>query len=131
LETAELHRRLAPRAPRREGPGCYAKFVSAGKGVKLWDEALSGQIYLGGETFVKRMQARAESLEKQDIPRAQRRTPGKPLSWYLKQHDRDAAIARAYLEGGHTQTAIAKAMNLSISRVSRLIAVQEEDRKRG
>ena len=37
----------------------------------------------------------------------------------------DAAIMRAYVERGHTQTAIAQATGLSVSRISRLIAGQE------
>jgi len=76
---------------------------------------------------IRRMQARAraDSLDRPDIPRAQRRPPGRPLPWYFKQHDRDTAIARAFADGGYTQTAIARACGLSVSRVSRLIAVGE------
>jgi putative transposase len=55
LHSAELHRRIAPRAPRREGPWGYARFVAEDRGVNLWDAALAGRIYLGGEAFVKRM----------------------------------------------------------------------------
>jgi hypothetical protein len=54
-----LHRQLAPRAPRREGPERYAQFVAQGRDVKLWEAALSGQIYLGDEEFIQRMQAYA------------------------------------------------------------------------
>ena len=71
LDSGELHRQLAPRAPRREGPRRYAEFVAQGRGVKLWDEALSGQIYLGDEKFVKRMQERMRPPQSREIPRAQ------------------------------------------------------------
>lgn len=125
LDSAALYRRLAPHAPFRQGPQRYAQFVAEGRGVRLWEEALTGQIYLGGEAFVSRMQARAESLDRPDIPRAQRRPVARPLRWYFKQHDRDTAIARAYLEGGYTQSMIAQAAGLSVSRVSRLIATYE------
>jgi REP element-mobilizing transposase RayT len=125
LDSAALHRQLAPRAPRREGPSRYAQFVAQGKGIPLWEGALSAQIYLGGEVFVKRMQARATSLDAHDIPRAQRRPLARPLPWYFKQHDRDTAIAHAHLEGGYTQSAIALASGLSVSRVSRLVARYE------
>ena len=125
LDSGALHRRLAPRAPRRDGPQRYAEFVAQGRGVKLWDEALTGQIYLGGEAFVKRMQARAELPDAANIPRAQRRMHGHALQWYLDRYDRDTAIARAHLEGGHTQSMIARATDLSVSRVSRLVAAHE------
>jgi putative transposase len=122
LESALLHRQLAPRAPRREGPQRYASFVAEGRGMKLWDEALSGQIYLGGEAFVKRMQAKIGRVSSTEIPRVQRRTPGRSLEAYLSGTERNEAIAEAYLEGGYTQSAIARAMGLSVSRISRVIA---------
>lgn len=126
LDSAELHRRIAPRAPRREGPGCYAQFVSEGRGVKLWDAALVGQIYLGDKAFVKRMQARAETFHhSHEIPRAQRTSVERPIEWYFRHHDRDSAIALAYVEGGHTQSALAQETGLSVSRVSRLVAAYE------
>lgn len=122
LDSGALHRRLAPRKPREEGAARYAEFVAQGKGVKLWDEALKGQIYLGNEAFVKRMQARISAKPNAEIARAQHRPAGQPLGYYFKQAERDRAIVQAYREGGHTQTAIAQAAGLSVSRVSRLIA---------
>lgn len=125
LGSEVLHRRLAPRATQRERPERYARFVAEGRGVRLWDEALSGQIYLGDERFVRRMQARAGPLDDREIPRAQRRPKARTLQWYLAQHDRNTAIAKAYVEAGHTQSAIAAATGLSVSRVSRLISTHE------
>jgi len=125
LDSPALHRRLAPRAPRREGPAAYARFVAQGRGVKLWDEALTGQIFLGGEAFVRRMEARIGALAAREIPRAQRRPAARPLEHYFRHVERDEAIVAAYLEGGHTQTAIAQATGLSVSRISRVIARQE------
>ena len=100
--------------------------------MKLWDEALSGQIYLGGEAFVQRMLGYAASRNAQDtqeVPVVQRRSGAKPLAWYFEQHGRDDAIAMAYLDGGYTQTAIAKSTGLSVSRVSRLIKANEAKSK--
>jgi REP-associated tyrosine transposase len=125
LESDILYRRLAPRAPQREGPARYATFVSEGRGIRLWETALVGQIYLGGEAFIKRMQARATRLDTREIPRAQRRPPAPALSWYFARHDRDSAIAEAFRSGGHTQTAIAHHAGLSVSRISRVIVAQE------
>ena len=125
LDSRALHRRLAPHTPLRDGPGKYAEFVAQGKGVKLWDEALKGQIYLGSDAFVKRMQARITTTPSAQIPRAQHRRAGRPLAYYFNQAERDDAIVQAYRDGGHTQTAIAQAAGLSVSRVSRLIAMSE------
>lgn len=125
LDSAAVHRHVAPRAPRREGPRRYAEFVAQGRGVKLWEESLSGQIYLGSEAFVKRLQARAGSGEAKEIPRAQRRPTAPPLASYFSAHARDAAIVGAYREGGYAQSAIAAACGLSVARVSRLTAAHE------
>lgn len=125
LDSGALHRRLTPHATRLEGPRRYAEFVTHGRGIKLWDEALSGQIYLDGEACVKRMRARAELADATEIPRAQRRTHAKTLQWYFDRHDRDTTIVRAHLLGGYTQSAIARAIDLSVSRVSRLVGAHE------
>ena len=123
LDSSALHRQLSPRSD--EGPQRYAQFVAAGREVKLWEAGLNGQIYLGDDRFVRRMQTRARQVNDREIPKSQRRPRARPLSWYLAEHDRNAAIAMAYREGGHTQTAIANACGLSVSRVSRLIASNE------
>jgi REP element-mobilizing transposase RayT len=125
LDSRALHRRLAPHAPLRDGPARYAQFVAQGKGVKLWDEALRGQIYLGNEAFVKRMQTRITGKPGREIARAQQRPAPRPMAYYFGNAKRDDAIVTAYRDGGHTQTAIAQATGLSVSRVSRLIAKGE------
>jgi hypothetical protein len=125
LDSATLHRWLAPHAPHRDGPKTYARFVAQGRSVKLWKDALSGQIYLGDATFVQTMQALAAAPNDLEIPRAQRQSIRYSVRHYLDGHDRDTAIARAYLEGGHPQSAIAQATGLSVSRISRLIAAYE------
>ncbi|MBL8414799.1 MAG: transposase [Propionivibrio sp.] len=56
----------------------YVALVAAGRDVRLWDEALRQQIYLGDEAFVERMQALAAPLEAatRDVPRVQRSPKG-------------------------------------------------------
>lgn len=105
----------------------YAAFVAQGRGVRLWEEALSGQIYLGDERFVTRVQSKAKDMRDQrEIPRVQRRGKVLPLEKYLWHRDgRDEGVVRAYREGGNTQSAIAKALGLSVSRISRLIHANE------
>lgn len=62
----------------------YIDFVRAGVGLpSLWDK-LTGQIYLGGESFVQRMAALAEGQsESLEVPRAQRRPHAKPLAHFV------------------------------------------------
>jgi hypothetical protein len=99
LDSLMLHRQLVPRAPRREGPERYAQFVAQGRDVRLWEEALSGQIFLGGEKFIQRMQAHASLSDDVDVPRVQRRPVAQPLQWYLEHYDRDTAIVEAFVTG--------------------------------
>ena len=130
LDSGTLYKRIAPQSPLRNGPDRYAAFVAQGRGVKLWDEALKEQIYLGDDSFIKRTQARIDSKASSEIPRVQRATVGKSIAYYFKRFDRDQALYEAYREGGHTQTTLAAAIGLSVSRVSRLIAMMELKSKR-
>jgi REP element-mobilizing transposase RayT len=105
----------------------YAQFVAQGRGVRLWEEALRGQIYLGNENFVARLQASGErKTDSREIPRAQRRGKPRSLESYLRDRDgREPGMLRAYREGGYTQSAIAHASGLSVSRISRIISALE------
>jgi REP element-mobilizing transposase RayT len=91
----------------------------------FWHEALRNQVYLGDESFVERMQAKAEPqrVVHQAIPKAQRL---RSLSWQdglaQCQGDRARALHRAYREGGAPMTALAQQVGLSVTHVSRLIA---------
>ena len=111
----------------RTGRRRYAEFVAQGHRVRLWDEVLTGQIYLGDERFVARVRAkRGLGKASREIPRAQRRGKVLPLERYLRhQGHRDEGIARAYSEGGYTQSAIAAVLGLSVSRISRVIRAVE------
>jgi putative transposase len=107
----------------------YAEFVAQGKNVRLWEQALAGQIFLGNEDFIDQVRAKgAAKPDSREIPRAHRKRRGKSLSSYIKikrGSGHNAGIVAAYLHGGHTQTAIAGAIGLSVSRVSRLIKAHE------
>ena len=86
----------------------YSAFVHEGKGLPSVWEQLQGQIYLGSEAFVEKMQALIDRRPAQtEIPRAQRRALTRALSEFAQQHDRNEAIALAYLSGQHTMAAIA------------------------
>ena len=122
LDSRALYSVLAPHGNDEVGTAAYIRFVSAGRDVKLWSDGLLGQIYLGDQAFVHRMQARMNLGNNAEIPRVQREFHRCPLPQYLGENDRNAGIARAHLEGGLTQAAIARATGLSCSRISRLIA---------
>lgn len=129
LSSATLLQQLAHTEAR--GQKRYAEFVAQGRDVRLWDLALRGQIYLGDEQFVKKLQSRRKGKgESREVPRAQRRSAPQPLRSYIGgAGGRDSGIVRAYREGGYTQTAIAKALGMSVSRISRIIASGEAKSK--
>ncbi len=129
LDTDAVHGYLLGRNPQnaadcRRAAQRYVSHVAAGKGVRLWDAALKGQIFLGDDRFVERMQALVEADRAGDIniPRPQRRKNPKPIAHYLAHKaGRDAGIKRAATEGQHSLTSIAAAAGLSVSRVSRIV----------
>lgn len=98
----------------------YVAFVHEGARLpSVWAQ-LRGQIYLGSDAFVKKMQ---HQIEKKpglgEIPRAQRRAISQPLAQFEKSYARVEAMARAYLSGQHTMLAIAKHFGVHYSTVSR------------
>ena len=127
LDTSAVHGYLLGRdavtpADKRKAAVLYVALVAAGKGVKLWDEALAQQIFLGGPEFVERMQALIDldPATAKDIPRQQRRAMPKPIQHHLDTHkDRNAGILAATRDG-HSMTDIAKVAGLSVSRISRI-----------
>jgi len=81
----------------------YVQFVHEGARLpSVWAQ-LQGQIYLGSEAFVKKMQAKIEKEPAlNEIPRTQRRALTQPLADFGRRYDRNEAMARAYLSGQHT-----------------------------
>ncbi|MCB1936220.1 MAG: transposase [Nitrosomonas sp.] len=87
----------------------YRQFVLEGvqHQAELWSN-LKGQIYLGDEAFVTKMQKRI-GKEKDDlnIPKQQKRPIAKSLSEIAAQHkDRNKAIIVAYKTGAYSQREI-------------------------
>ena len=105
----------------------YVAFVH--EGVRLpsvWSQ-VQAQIYLGSDTFVKKMQVEVDKKPAfKEIPRAQRRALARALSDYAKAHERDEAIALAYLSGQHTMAKIAEHFGVHYTTVSRLVKVYEK-----
>lgn len=132
LDSQTLYGNLLSRAPRsaadlRKAAQKYAEFVAQGKGIRLWEDALRQQIYLGDEQFVARMQTlnTKQFKSQREIPKAQRAKPMTLAQWLKRCDSRQEAMMRAYVESGISMTDIANTMGLSVSHVSRLIRKAE------
>jgi len=109
----------------------YVEFVHEGARLpSVWTQ-LQGQIYLGSESFVKKMQAQIEKKPALDeIPRAQRRALTQSLTEFEQRYARDEAMARAYLSGQHSMLAIAAHFGVHYSTVSRAVKAYETRARR-
>jgi REP element-mobilizing transposase RayT len=105
----------------------YRRFVTEGIGAASPWQALKGQIYLGSEPFVERMQARIDPARPlQEVPKRQRRALAKPLADYAAAYaDRDRAMAEAYATGTFSMQAIAEHFGVSRMTVSRAVKRRE------
>ena len=129
LETDGLLQQFGSR--RDHAVARYIDFVRAGVGVPSICELLQGQIYLGSEPFIERMQALVEAHgpDLREVPFVQRRplrpskarTPAEPLS----PADRDEAIAAHYAAGRCSMRELADRHGVHLSTVSRAVARQE------
>lgn len=136
LDTAGLHGYLLGRpaksaADTRRAADRYARLVASVPDANLWDKALRRQIYLGDESFVKRMQARAApgNSTDQDIPKVQRKKARTLAQWLASCDNREEALYQAHTASAISMTAIARELGLSLSRVSRIIAQAEESKR--
>lgn len=112
---------------RRRAINLYTDFVRAGVGLPSVWEQLSGQVYLGSDRFLKRMQAMSDKAAIGEIPRAQRRPVAKPLDYYQTRHrDAKTAMAAAYATGDYTLQAIADHFGVHYATVSRAVKKGEE-----
>jgi REP element-mobilizing transposase RayT len=126
LETDWLLRAFAD--SRAEAIAAYRRFVAEGIGAPCPWNALRGQIYLGSERFVERMQALIDSSRPlREIPKPQRRALAKPLDDYASCYpDRDRALAEAYRSGAYSMQAIAEHFGVSRMTVSRAVKRHEQ-----
>ena len=114
----------------------YVDFVRAGVGLPSIWHSLQGQIYLGSEPFVERMQTLAEARgpELREVPVAQRRPlrssrarqPSEPMS----PAERDEQIAADYATGQFAMRELADRHGVHLSTVSRAVARREASASR-
>jgi putative transposase len=129
LQTDYLLSRFAAR--RANAIAKYVTFVHEGaKLPSVWSQ-LQGQIYLGSDKFVSKMQALVDKKPTvTEVPLAQRRALKRALSDFERTHERDEAIAQAYLSGHHTMAAVAAHFGVHYTTVSRLVRAYEAEAKR-
>jgi putative transposase len=132
LDTPAVHAHLLGHAPTGAADtkrGCkkYAQLVSAARGLRLWDQALNKQVYLGDDDFVQRMQAQAvpSQAHSKEVPKAQRSLPKTLAQWLHVCETREDAMRCAHQQSGMTMTAIGQEAGLTVARVSQLIAKAE------
>lgn len=99
----------------------FMDFVRAGVGLpSIWGD-LRGQIYLGSDAFVLRMQQLAD-LPLAEVPRQQRRPMALPLQDYVANNtDPKAGMCAAYASGDYTLQVIADAFGVHYATVSRAV----------
>jgi putative transposase len=117
-------------AHRARAQALYADHVRAGVGLpSIWNE-LQGQVLLGSEAFVQRMQAKLDAAQSalpnhqwQEVPSPQRAAAKRSIESYAQEHPdgRNAAIQAAFASGHHTMQAIAQHFGLHYTSVSRII----------
>jgi len=114
-------------AQRRRAAQQYAEWVQAGRGVRLWDESLRQQIYLGDEEFIRNQQDEADKagLTSREVPKAQRTKNVTLAQWMAHSEDRAEALWHAHVDSGITMTALANELGVSVARVSQLIRRHE------
>jgi REP element-mobilizing transposase RayT len=125
LETDWVLRAFAER--RAEAVAGYRRFVAEGIGAAAPWSGLKGQIYLGSEQFVERMQALIDPKRPlREIPKRQRRASAKPLDDDASSvPDRDCAIVAAFRSGAYSMQAIAEHFGVSRMTVSRAVRRHE------
>ena len=132
LDTAALHAQLLERpaetdADRQAAAARHADLVGAVQAddTSFCIDAVRGQVFMGDDDFVARMQSRAEParLVTKAIPKAQR-APARSWSQHLAAcgGDQNAALCAGYRGGTFTMPQLAAQAELSVSQVSRLIA---------
>lgn len=115
-------------ADREHAFGRCAGFVRAGDGLPgLW-ENIKHQIYLGGETFLRDVQAHFPSgNDLRKVPRRQRQPLARPLDEYKQEGSPYQAMAKAYLSGDYSMKEIADCFEVHYATVSRAVKQFERE----
>lgn len=102
----------------------YAQFVAQGKNAAAPWAQLRGQVFLGSDAFVERMQSGMAARQRDDvqIPAAQRRAPAPSLTQIERSsNDRDHAIASAHATGAYSYQQIAGHFGVHFTTVGHIV----------
>ena len=102
----------------------YAQFVAEGVNAPSPWRSLTGQVFLGDEAFVERVQKNGAKPQLSDvqIPIAHRRAPAKPLSEIEKNaSSRNDAIKAAHATGAYSYQQIAEHFGIHFTTVGRVV----------
>lgn len=121
---------------RRKAIAKYEDFMREGKEARFPWEALKGQIFLGNDYFVKKMEEFLKGKEEiMEIPKQQRYVARPPLSELINtekiisKKQRDVLIFNAYTQYGYTMKQIARHLGIHYSTVSRAVRREEKYNK--
>lgn len=133
LAVGDLHGHMLQRdvidaGDRLAAARAYERHVDQGLSANPWKDGLRGEIFLGDDAFVARMRACSEApaAECAEIPLCQRSDAVDRRQRQALALARAEAFRTAYVERGMTMSQIARQANLSVSRISRLIARAEK-----
>ena len=107
-----------------EARRAYRRFVSAGRGVPVW-EKLRGQIYYGSDAFIGQHVPEG-SCASREVPREQRLADRPPIEDIFGTASEERAIATAYHEYEYRLREIAVFLGVHYSTVSRRLKKQEQ-----
>jgi REP element-mobilizing transposase RayT len=109
----------------------YERFVAQGMKAKSPWESVKGQLYLGDDGFVERMQRKLGSqADDINIPRAQRRKPAPALAQIERVHkERNRAILAAHDTGRYSYVQIGKHFGVHFTTVGRIVRAGRQGRK--
>jgi REP element-mobilizing transposase RayT len=101
----------------------FGEFVMAGRNAASPWEKLKGQIYLGDDKFVKRVQGSArQGKEDIHIPKSQRRAPPPTLDTIVSGHaDRNQAIVAAHATGAYSYQQIGDFFGVHFTTVGKIV----------
>ena len=106
----------------------YAQFVAEGAAAPSPWQSLKGQVFLGDEAFVEKMQKYLAKQQRGDvqIPIAHRRAPAKPLAEIVKRaSSRNDAIKAAHATGAYSYQQIAEHFGIHFTTVGRVVRAGE------
>ncbi|WP_426174006.1 transposase [Massilia sp. TWR1-2-2] len=111
---------------RQDAVQSYRAFVAAGRGLKSPMTNLRNQLFVGDDNFLKQISAVEKRPTSSEISRTQKMLAAPELHEYdVRKATRQAAMARAYIDGSYTMAEIAAHFSVHYKTVSRAVRSYE------